>query len=357
MLLTFIAPEFLLAKSFTDRRAVGSSRRKLQELAAEDGVQWTRVHSSFANMGGFVIRICNTTSDPRPSPRLARSRLYHLVASDVLALRANGILEKLPPITEEEINDKSKSDGLVRAIVVVQIMWMMVQIAVRTSRHLAISELEVSVLAFASCAIMIYLLNWDRPKGVQIPCTLITYQGEIPESVLGHIAARHPASTIEIILELAEMVGVAAKDKTQPGDPIHKHVSYFESHSSRVSDVLSLLLGGAIFGAIHIAAWNFVFPTPIERTLWRVSSIVSTVPVLVYLAYGILLLSLVCCFDLENDNALLWLRIVTGISSIPLCVAYVVARLFIIVEIFRTFLFLPPSAYIATWASNVPHIA
>ncbi|KAN0090277.1 hypothetical protein V8E51_018856 [Hyaloscypha variabilis] len=342
MLLTFIAPEFLLAKSFTDRRAVGSSRRKLQELAAEDGVQWTRVHSSFANMGGFVIRICNTTSDSGPSPRLARSRLYHLVASDVLALRANGILEKLPPITEEEINDKSKSDGLVRVIAVVQIMWMMVQIAVRTSRHLAISELEVSVLAFASCAIMIYLLNWDRPKGVQIPCTLIIYQGEILESVLGHIAARHPASTREIILELAEMVGVAAKDKTQPGDPIHNHVSYFESHSSRVSDVLSLLLGGAIFGAIHIAAWNF------HR---------STVPVLVYLAYGILLLSLVCCFDLENDNALLWLRIVTGISSIPLCVAYVVARLFIIVEIFRTLLFLPPSAYIATWASNVPHIA
>jgi hypothetical protein len=36
---------------------------------------------------------------------------------------------------------------------------------------------------------------------------------------------------------------------------------------------------------------------------------------------------------------------------------YVVARLFMIVETFRTLFFLPPSAYIATWASNVPHIA
>jgi hypothetical protein len=36
---------------------------------------------------------------------------------------------------------------------------------------------------------------------------------------------------------------------------------------------------------------------------------------------------------------------------------YVAARLFLLVEIFRTLLFLPPSAYVSTWAANVPHVA
>jgi hypothetical protein len=38
-------------------------------------------------------------------------------------------------------------------------------------------------------------------------------------------------------------------------------------------------------------------------------------------------------------------------------VFYVAARLFMLVEIFRTLLYLPPDAYISTWASNVPHVA
>ena len=36
---------------------------------------------------------------------------------------------------------------------------------------------------------------------------------------------------------------------------------------------------------------------------------------------------------------------------------YILARLFLMVEIFRTLCFLPPEAYVATWASNIPHIA
>lgn len=33
---------------------------------------------------------------------------------------------------------------------------------------------------------------------------------------------------------------------------------------------------GMLFGAIHLIAWNFHFPTPYERTLWRVFSIITT---------------------------------------------------------------------------------
>jgi hypothetical protein len=38
-----------------------------------------------------------------------------------------------------------------------------------------------------------------------------------------------------------------------------------------------LALAVMIFGAIHLAAWNFAFPSQAEQILWRISSIVITV--------------------------------------------------------------------------------
>lgn len=119
MLITALAPEYLLAKGLADRNAVDFSITELQEIVAKDGVPWTRVHSQFANMGGFVIRA--GVNMEWQSKTVSRPSLYHLAIADILALREDGSLEKLPSISEEEINDKSKSDGLVRAIAIVQI--------------------------------------------------------------------------------------------------------------------------------------------------------------------------------------------------------------------------------------------
>jgi hypothetical protein len=58
----------------------------------------------------------------------------------------------------------------------------------------------------------------------------------------------------------------------------------------------------------------------------------------------------------ETASSLLTIFFVSVIG-ILICFGYVLARLFMIVETFRALFFLPPSAYIATWASNVPHIA
>lgn len=30
--------------------------------------------------------------------------------------------------------------------------------------------------------------------------------------------------------------------------------------------------GAALFGSLHIIAWNFHFPAPVERLLWRISA-------------------------------------------------------------------------------------
>jgi hypothetical protein len=359
MLFTVLAPEYLLAKGLSDREAVDSSITELQEIAAKDGVPWTRVHSQFANMGGFVIRAgVNMEGQSRT---VSRSSLYHLTISDILALRKDGSLEKLPSISEEEINDKSKGDSLVRAIAIVQIAWMALQIIARASRRLAISQLEISVLAFTSCAVVIYGLNWERPKGVQVPYTLLRYQEDIPAPVLQHLRSSIDLSGLEnFVREIIGGIRISDARSKTPGAPLLNHVSYFtttsraDGNAVTIYDVLGLFIGSIMFSAIHIAAWNFAFPTSTERMIWRVASIYCTSP-------GFFMILGMWFAILDNYEILSLNDTLDNIFDRVfqlICFGYVVARLFMIVETFRTLFFLPPSAYIATWASsNVPHVA
>ena len=66
---------------------------------------------------------------------------YHLTATQIYKLRKQRVLPKLPHISEEELEDKSKSDSFVKTIAVFQIIWATIQVIVRTARKLAISQL------------------------------------------------------------------------------------------------------------------------------------------------------------------------------------------------------------------------
>ena len=70
---------------------------------------------------------------------------------------------------------------------------------------------------------------------------------------------------------------------------------------------------------------------------------------------------MVAKFDIMLDGAVVpeELMITMGILSLIVILItgmYAVARLFILVEAFRTLYFLPPAAFISSWASNLPHI-
>jgi hypothetical protein len=230
MLITIIAPELLLAKYWADIWEAKADLARLRELAAEDEVPWTLTHSLFANMGGFAIRWsekggqvligdpdityvetpvlrerarslpelqsrrllygmeapsngykCTTglkgfqinnlhiIEDDKPKPEYA---YMHLLGPDITELREAKAIPRLPCITEEEINDKSKDNIFARVIAITKIAWMVVQIIVRAIRGLAVSQLEIAVVAFATCAIFMYVLSWNKPKGIQVPYKL-----------------------------------------------------------------------------------------------------------------------------------------------------------------------------------------
>lgn len=218
---------------------------------------------------------------------------------------------------------------------------------IRAIRKLSISQLEIAVTAFGICAIITYFFLLPKPKGVDVPITLKEFQGHIPihqnefESLRYRILQKYIRSLFVFGDGLASVVDIMGCHI--PNDALN-------AAAGRELDVLhvGVSIGGIVFGAIHIAAWNLYFPTSIEQTLWRMSSVMSTV--LLPTMYLLLLL---------NEYI-----IPAGIPTIFIKVwdilfgsLYVLARAFLLVEIFRTLFYLPEDAYVTTWASNFPHVS
>ncbi|KAJ3562108.1 hypothetical protein NP233_g9782 [Leucocoprinus birnbaumii] len=70
--------------------------------------------------------------------------------------------------SEDEINDKSKSDFFSKLIVVTQTTWFIVQCMTRWLQNLPVTELEVITLAFAFLNFVTYTLWWNKPQNLRV---------------------------------------------------------------------------------------------------------------------------------------------------------------------------------------------
>jgi hypothetical protein len=102
--------------------------------------------------------------------------------------------------------------------------------------------------------------------------------------------------------------------------------------------------GGALFGGPHCLAWNSHFPTPGEALGWRICSITTTCLPFLSLVPISYWMSLNPYYRGKRGTAIQ--RMVTGLTCFLFLVIYVLARLFLLVEIFRDLGFLPPEAFI-----------
>ena len=384
MLITILAPELLLGKYTGDLIGARNDAEYMEAYAEQDDVPWTIVHGFFANMGGFAIRSYvpkrvgkqeqagrqkdrdrpqgldedweheqpgkSITTVEADAARLHGQELYHLTGHDILELKRQGVLSRLPYISLEELQDRSKSDSFTRAIAVIQLLWTVIQICTRAARHLAISQLEIAVAAFAASAIAIYGLNWDKPKGVQVPITILQYKSKVADRisrVLDSALKMRSGATGLLAASTDELFG---QRYDEPGAHIGNLVVNCYPTAGDGVEIWGLLLGSVIFGGIHLAAWNFHYPTRTEQLLWRISSLWCTCFILVV----VLILSIIT----PVSRVLHFTSSSTERRLVQLSlILYVVARLYLLVEIFRTLFFLPPSAYISTWATNIPHVA
>ena len=144
-----LAPEFVIF--WAARQHYGA--RYLTKKYEEKYMGWTRAHAFFLIMGGFMLQ-------ERGKPDRV------LEAEELERLSEAGKIE-WPTITEKEIADRSKGDYLSKMIVLSQTTWFIGQCIARGRYRLAVTELEVVTIAFASLTGVIYYFWWDKPLDVR----------------------------------------------------------------------------------------------------------------------------------------------------------------------------------------------
>ncbi|KAM6484150.1 hypothetical protein HDV62DRAFT_357542 [Trichoderma sp. SZMC 28011] len=341
---TVIAPELIICVAYQDLVGALKGRKEMRKWVENGKGPWSLTHSYYANMGGFVIQ-----GRVKQSEKTKYHDPYHLTSKGVFALLEKKYIDQLPDVTEAEIKDKSKGDILVKAIAVGQILWSVIQIIGRGVRRLPVSPLEVAVVAFAVCAVFIHALFWYKPQRVGITTTIPLNETGLTEAG----AISYPV--LDTLKSAQKIESAFGNNPTLPGRPI-------SLNSRRLSDdeeMLAGAVGATVFGAIHVAAWNFAFPSRIELIFWRCASIFTTAAPLCYLVGGWFYYVRV---ETELSKRSLYrlmgfTRGILAFAAVTMMVLYIAARLFIIVEMFRTLCFLPPGSYISTWTSNIPHVS
>ncbi|KAL7957330.1 hypothetical protein V8C34DRAFT_325431 [Trichoderma compactum] len=238
--------------------------------------------------------------------------IWILDSKQLAIARMRGIIAKMPNIKEEAIDDKSKSDGLVKIIAVIQVLWLVVQLVVRTIDNLHFTQLEITTVAFAATAVIIYSIDFIKPKDVNVP----------------------------FYMEIKKVVECSWRK--------------LYTLSPKSADIFSLLIGFASatsFGGVHLFAWNSDFPTDVERLLWRISALMTIVLPYIYIGTHIPHVGATVA-DIRQQRKTL-MNIFLG--CIAIC--YIPCRLFLVTESFRALYFLPSEAFMATPAvMSIPHL-
>jgi hypothetical protein len=262
---------------------------------------------------------------------------FHLTTSTIIKLRRSRLLPKLPSITIEQINDKNKSDAFTGAISVIQIAWISVQVVARAARRLVISQLEISVLVFSACAIIIYALNWKKPKAVSAPYTLLSFHGDIPSKVVRGAGGNNGAKVFVGSL-LSSLFDYERQPETL-GRRVSNHssVEQEDPYYNSSFNIFGLFIGTSLVGGLHATAWNFSLPTKIEQIIWLVSSVTC----IIYIFPILFCFTIFPSFDYKAELLYsAWVQ-VRRLTFRFISTVYVLARLFLIVEIVSHAFFSP----------------
>ncbi|KAH7397957.1 hypothetical protein BKA64DRAFT_673198 [Cadophora sp. MPI-SDFR-AT-0126] len=345
MLYTLILPEVLLGKALADRDSAKQAvffSKTLEvtngtPLSDEEESNWTLTHAYYANMGGFAFR----TSTPRPNRK--GYQLQHITADDLLRLRAEGNMARLPDITEHEIKDKSKGDFIVKATAVIQVSWLVIQVIVRATRSLPVSQLEITACAFAACTFLTYGIWWSKPQAVT-SCTMIELEGtNIEAEATIRNGWKHADSTIWYLWPWVKKYHSGPRRRDMP-----IRNDFLLADADYGLYLIGLTTGCIILGAVHCGAWHLHFPTRAELLIWRYISVASCA--ILPVTFGHLLIVDTCS---KRGSDQYWLHAYLHVGMIVL---YIGCRLYLLFESIYSLLYLPPGAYITTWASNIPHI-
>ncbi|KAG1848949.1 hypothetical protein DFJ58DRAFT_704894 [Suillus subalutaceus] len=319
---------------------------------------WTITHGFFAWMGGFMLHV---NGKPRAT----------LTPIELLEFVNKGSVD-LPVITEAEIEDRSKGDGLSKGIAVLQLVWFVAQLVARYIQNLPITLLEIDTLAVTALTCISYALWWKKPKDVGCPCIVhlkatatlpgrLAYDNRdfLDDDSSSFNRSRPSESYLRmkrhILYPFVCLMGISATPS--PRAARSRRAPSLGGYKDGLSGVLTgyrvgkiiLLIGcfsGMAFGGIHCLGWNYFFHSHTEYILWCTTSLV------------VICAPVVILFDA--------LAIMYGwgfwmiFGFIPGQIAsfiYIAARVTLIILIILSLQSLPTGAYdTVAWTRFIPHL-
>ncbi|KAF8647844.1 hypothetical protein AX16_006512 [Volvariella volvacea WC 439] len=376
---------------------------------------WTRTHGFFVQMGGLMVEVAK--GDYRVVTSLGTT-LQVGVDPTTQTLRQTKGIDAVPNITTKEINDHGKGDPLAKAIVVIQTSWFIAQCIARLTQGIVVTELELVTLAFAVLNAITYVLWWDKPLNVGYPIYFdlhgrrvdgpqaveeVEENGDEIEDEVGKWYVKvlqkvkwlwtwgrsqsGRGTEVGIWGRIKALIQIYGLHRVSWGivkgtfnaafGPLYDmtyddgsrisssnglqtsvgpyYAAPLDSEGSDYAYVYGSLIG-LIFGAIHVAGWNFTFSTTVELWLWRSSSLILVaVPFFIKLTWLIRV-----WWARVPEEREIYLKI-WGISwrwairvGSPL---YIVARCILFLQAFYALRALPDSAYQQVrWTEFIPHI-
>ena len=302
------------------------------------------------------------------------------------------IMEHFPhiitDITEDYILDQAASSSLSKALLIVQVAWFCTNCASRLFQHLPLSLLEISTAAHAFCTLLTYFVWWSKPLNVAAPTLLRDKEarevyallkcsrGEYDKAL--EIAQKRAAgdSSMATGPHSLEKITLAAgalqhllpiPDRPLLSPAFKRHDRRLVPGTFRADDFkknpsipLTLCICPIIYGLPHFLAWSDQFPTPLERLLWRISSLVVTCSGLVevFLALSARWLDEYNIIKTANTFTVGLGVVGMFIFGFVVPLAHVLASGFLIIESGRQVFFLNDAGYqIPSWSKYWPHLS
>jgi hypothetical protein len=386
VLFTLFCPELVTAVAAEQWRSARQSRQDFRSLLEQAGLEadkgekldtthaenalrweraaWTETHGFFTDMGGVQLLFRDSTAFP-----VNAYQLHWLVA--------NGHID-YPNIEKKAISDKDKADIFARTLTLLQVLWFTIQCIARGIEQLSLTTLELLTLTFSWCAMHSFYFWYNKPLDVDdpviIPCNK-SIQAILEESgqqsqheawylrtPLDFVAPPPRFSYVEPFFQAFVLVFNLQPALRKTPVSTFDNTMTIPPHGLFWCDVAFSSVFVPTYCAIHLVAWNFTFPTSIEKLAWRTGALVQvSATTLFQLAIwpgcyiGKFFLGAEREFTVQQALACsLWPQ---KTLIIPIVVLYFVSRAYIIVEGFLSLRRQPEIVYqLVDWWALVPHL-
>jgi len=354
-----VAPEICTVIAMTqylEARLVLQDIEKYCEKYNRTNYGWTMTQAFYYNMGGYVYhpRVGSDYAYSRQDGKPKTLTMEHLRA--IVRLR---LLRKITK-PEDLINEYSKRNRLAKTIALVQALWLLIQTFARIKQCLPTSPLEITAVAYISVTLFRYGRLYLRPHySKQIELIKV---GVKPNSWFLWL---HKPQDVGFSTELRNDEFHEAIESAPPeGDEAssifsgwkHQLPNIMRPYHPREKMVIAWTWGAvaAVFGGLHLLAWNYRFPSPEERLLWRFSSVAIMVLPHAFLAWETIL---GCLAARQRQRRRHQQQRQSGnFVGVLLVLLYIAARLYNFVEVFLSLRSTPPRLYQEVqWPNWLPH--